>query len=360
MRRVVVVFVLFLAGALAYGLSGASSGVTVNGQRVDARTLDAELAAISQHNTLQCYVTALDPTNYGVGAGGDTIKATGAAAWSELRVEGIAIDQYVTDHLHYTPDAAALASAKASLEGEMTAQAQSGGLTCPGTSSQAVAEMPSEMLHAELVSQADSLYLVSKIKGSIPLTAAEMKTYYDAHQSDYDTLCVSIALVAPSRVSAFTKAQASGMSVAGLARTFSLDASRSRGGAYGCYAPANTSYAAVRNDVAGGTLDAFPTTPQYIDYGGQTYAFYVALTKRTVTPFASAAPAVLNDLKNLNATAAASVKNTLLYEAAVHVDPAFGRWGVTSSGPSVAAPTTPSGTDVGGASSLAGGAASYR
>ncbi len=360
MRRVVLGLVVLLAGAIAYGWSGLSSGITVNGQRIDATTLNGELAAISQHPTLQCYVTALSPTNYGVGAGGDTVKASGAAAWTELRVEGVAIDQYVERRLHYTPSAADLASAKASLEGEMTVQAQTNRLTCPGTSAQALAEMPPEMRQAEILAQADSLYLVGKLKRAIPLTVASMRHYYDAHQSSYDTLCVSIALVSPSRVAAFSASQKSGMTVAGLARTYSLDPSAQKGGAYGCYPPTDQSYPAVRNDVANGTLDAFPSTPQYINYGGQTYAFYVALTKRTPTPFTSAAPAVLNDLKNLNATAAASVKNTLLYEAAVHVDPAFGRWGLASGGPTVFSPATPSASDVTGTSTLGGGAASYR
>ncbi len=351
---------ILLAGAIAYGWSGLSSGISVNGQRIDARVLNGELAAISQHLTLQCYVTALNPTNYGVGAGGDTIKASGAAAWTELRVEGVAIDQYVHGHLHYTPSAADLASAKASLEGEMTAQAQTNRLTCPGTSAQALAEMPAEMRHAELVAQADSLYLVGKLKKAIPLTVASMRHYYNAHQNSYDTLCVSIALVSPAKVAAFAASQKTGMSVANLARTYSLDPSGAKGGAYGCYPPTDQSYPAVRNDVAHGTLDAFPSSPQYITYGGQTYAFYVALTKRTPTPFTSAAPAVLNDLKNLNATAAASVKNTLLYEAAVHVDPAFGRWGLASTGPTVFLPATPAKSDVTGAGTLGGAAARYR
>ncbi|MHB1969182.1 MAG: hypothetical protein ACYCPK_02970 [Acidimicrobiales bacterium] len=360
MRRVVLGLVILLAGALAYGWSGLSSGISVNGQRIDARTLDGELAAISQNLDLQCYVTALNPTNYGVGAGGDTVKATGAAAWTELRVEGVAIDQYVEGHLHYHPNAAALASARASLEGEMTVQAQTNRLTCPGTSAQALDEMPAEMRHAEILAQADSLYLVGKLRQAIPLTVASMHHYYDAHQSSYDTLCVSIALVPPAKVAAFAASQKTGMSVADLARTYSLDPSAKKGGAYGCFPPTDQSYAAVRNDVAHGTLDAFPATPQYINYGGQTFAFYVALTKRTPTPFASAAPAVLNDLKNLNATAAASVKNTLLYEAAVHVDPAFGRWGLASGGPTVFAPATPTASEVTGKGTLGGGAASYR
>ncbi len=360
MRRLVALFVLALVGAGLYGLSGASSGVTVNNSRLSARTLDTELQAISHHDDLQCYVTALDPTSYAPGAGGDSMKASGAAAWTGLRVEGLAIDQYVATRLHYTPDAAALASATSSLESEMTAQAKANSLTCPGTSAQALAEMPAEMRADEVESQATSLYLVAKLKKSIPLTAASVKSYYDAHTADYDTLCVSIALVPPSELSAFAKAQAAGASVAALAKEFSADSSAAKGGAYGCYPPSNSSYTSVRSDVASLALDTFATTPQYIDYNGSEYGLFVAVTKRSVTPFASASSAVLADLQSLNASAADSVKNSLLYDAAVHVDPAFGRWGLNTTGPEVFAPAAPSASDVTGAKQLAGSAATYK
>lgn len=355
-----VLFVLALVGAGLYGLSGASSGVSVNNQRVPATTLDAELQAISHHDTLQCFVTALDPTNFAPGAGGDSIKAAGAAAWTELRVEGLAIDQYVTTKLHYTPDAAELASATSSLEGEMTEEAKANSLTCPGTSAEALAEMPAEMRRAEVESQAASLYLVAKLKKAIPLTPASVKSYYDAHVADYDTLCVSIALVLPADVSAFESAESSGASVATLAKKYSQDASASKGGAYGCYPPTNSSYTSVRADVASLPLDTFASTPQYIDYNDAEYALFVAVTKRSVTPFASASPAVLTDLQNLNASAAAGVKNNLLLDAAVHVDPSFGRWGLDTSGPEVFAASTPATSDVVGAKVLTGAAATYK
>lgn len=360
MRRLVAFFVLALVVAGLYGLSNASSGISVNHQRVDGATFRAELTSIAQNNTLDCFVTALDPTNFAAGSGGDTIAATGAAAWADLRVEGLAINQYVTTKLHYTPDAAELASAKTSLESEMTDQAKANSLTCPGTSVEALAEMPAEMRTAEIQAQATSLYLVAKLKKAIPLTTASMQSYYTAHQSDYDTLCVSIALVQPSQVATFSKAQSSGESVADLAKTYSQDPSGETGGAYGCFAPSNASYVGVRSDVHGLALDTFPTTPQYINYNGGTYALYVAVTKRTATPFAMAESTVLSDLRSLNAESANTVKNNLLYEAAVHVDPAFGRWGLNTTGPQVFAPAAPAKSGVTGAKKLTAAASSYQ
>jgi hypothetical protein len=70
---------------------------------------------------------------------------------------------------------------------------------------------------------------------------------------------------------------------------------------------------------------------------------------------------VLNDLKTINAEAANSVKNTLLEQAAIYVDPAFGLWGVSSTqGPEVFAPSVPASSSVIGANELAAGAAHYQ
>ncbi len=361
MRRLVALFVIALLGAAAYGLSGSSSGITVNNTSLSGATFRTELSAISHNNTLQCFITALDPTNYAPGAGGYSIKASGAAGWANLRVEGLAIDQYVTRNLKYHPTASELTQAKASLESEMTQQASANHLPCTGTSEAALAAMPAEMRTAEIEAQATSLYLVSKLKKAIPLTTAKMKSYYSAHTSDYDTLCISIALVLPADVGAFAKSQSAGLSVVALAKKYSQDASAKTGGTYGCYAPSSASYASVRADVTSSKLDAFPATPQVISYNGATYALYAAVTKRTVTPFAKAAALVLSDLRSLNASSANTVKNSLLFAAAVHVDPAFGRWGLNTTGPEVFAPATPTKGDVTGPKKLsASGSATYK
>ena len=94
MRRLVALFVLALVGATIYGLSGQSSGLTVNHTSLSSRDFSSELNAIEHHETLLCYVYVLDPsTGYEKGAGGDSMKATGAATWANLRVEGFAIDR---------------------------------------------------------------------------------------------------------------------------------------------------------------------------------------------------------------------------------------------------------------------------
>ena len=357
MRRLVALFVIALPGAVLYGLSGQSSGISVNHDGVSGSTLRRRTGgAISHNDSLDCFVTALNPTNYEPGAGGYSIKAKGRGHVGQSSRRGPRDQPVRDDDLSLLPDAAALANAKVLLETEMTDQAKTDSLDCPGTAADALAEMPSEMRTAEIQSEATSQYLVNKVKAAIPLTASAMKKYYNEHTSDYDTLCVSIALVPPADVSAFAKSQTAGLSVAQLAKKYSQDPSAAKGGAYGCFAPSSTYYSGVRAAVGTEGLDVFTTTPEYTDYNGTEYALYVAVTKRTVTPYARPLQAVLSDLQTLNAAAASSEKNQLLEEAAVYVDPAFGRWGASKTGLAILATTAPHKSGVSGAWQLAGAA----
>ena len=352
MRRLVALLVLSLLGATLYGLSNASSGISVNGTSLSNADFRAELRAISTNVGLQCFITALAPVNYAPGAGGDSIAATGAAAWANLRVEGMAIDQYVAGTLHFHPSAAVLAQATASLESELTQAAASHRLPCPGTSASALAAMPAEMRTFEVRAQAASLFMLSKLNSTIPLTTASMKSYYASHSANYDTICVSVAIVAPGSVAMFDAAEAQGLPVVALVQKYSLDPSRTKGGAYGCFGPSSSAYSSVRTDTVTTPLNSFPKTPQFIQNNGQEYALFVAPTKRTPTPFAKSQPSVLSDLQSLNANSANTIKQNILYQAAVAVDPTFGRWGLDTTGPTVFAPASPASGLVGDAATL--------
>ena len=361
-RRLAALLVFALLGATVYGLSNYSSGISVNGSTLSSATLRNELAAISSNATLDCYVTALNAASFAPGAGGSSMNASGAAAWTNLRVEGVAIDQFATDSLKFRPDAATLAKAQTSLESELSAAGASQSSPCPGTSSQALAEMPAEMRSFEVASQAASLYLVTKLNTTVPLTLASMKQYYGTHTANYDTICVSVAVVDPTQVSAFNQDQAAGMSVAALAKKFSADPSGAKGGTYGCFGPSSSSYSGVRSATSSIPLNTFPTTPEAITYNNAQAALFVAPTKRTPTPFAQAESAVLGDLETANATAANSEKQVILRYTNVAVDPSLGRWGVATNGPQVFAPATPPSGVVGSATitALGAGAATYK
>ena len=364
MRRIVALLVVALLGATLFGLTSTGSGLRVNDWHLSPTAFRSELSAISNNLTLQCFITALAPVSYAKGAGAHTMVAPGSASWANLRIEGEAIDQFVTKNYHFAPPSADLAAAQSSLETELTQSAASRSYNCPGSASEALAAMPAEMRTSQIEAQAASIFLLSKLDGTIPLTEASLKAYYAAHTSDYDTLCISIALVPPTRLSAFQAAQRGGATVAELAKQYSVDASGKTGGAYGCYAPSSSSYASIRSDVANRPLNTFPTTPQYISYNGGTYALFVAVTSRTTTPYAKASSAVFSDIQSQNASTANAAKVQILYRAAIAVDPAFGRWGLNTTGPTVFTLATPTKAAVGDAKVVktltAAGTSSYK
>jgi hypothetical protein len=347
-RRLVALLVLALLGATLYGLSNNSSGISVNGSAVSASTIRAELSAISSNVNLACYVEKIDPTTFAPGAGGASLSATGAAAWANLRVEGLAIDDYATTTLHYHPNAQDLAKAETSLEAELSAASADSSSPCPGTSAEALAAMPNEMRTFEIASQAASLDVVAKLDSTIPLTLSSMKEYYAAHVADYDTICVSVAVVEPGSISAFSAAQQAGMSVSNLAKKFSVDPTGKKGGVYGCFGPSSSAFTGVRSATISTKLNTFSTTPEQITYNNATMGLFVAPTSRTTTPFAKAESTVLSDIQSANASSANVEKEGILYASTVAVDPSFGRWGASStSGPAVFVPALPSSTSVG-------------
>jgi hypothetical protein len=364
-RRLVAFLVIALLGAAAFGLTSASSGLNVNGTAVSGNTFRAELAAITASPGMQCYLKALNPVSFASGGGGGTMSASGAAAWANFRLEGVAITKYVTDHLKFDPSQQTLAAAKASLEGEMTeaaAEAVSEGQSkaCPGTSAQALSSMPLEMQKAQITAQAASLYLVSKLRTTVPLTTAAMEAYYASHSADYDTLCVSIAVVPPTRLSGFASAQANGDSVASLAKHFSVDSTAKTGGAAGCFEPSSQDYASVRADVSPTLLNAFPTKPLQINDNGTSEDLFVAVTKRTVNTYTQAASAVLTDLQSSNASSARTEEETILFRSDIALDPAFGQWILNSEGPTTVVNSVPPTTDVKGAKFLTTPATNYQ
>ncbi len=342
MRRVIILLVLAVVGAGWYGLAGSTVAVAVNGSSVSEAQFHAELRSFQTSPGLFCFMSSLANTALAKqGAGRDTVTAAGESAWANLRVEGLAIDKYVRVALKHQPTAAELTSATSALEGELAQAATQTQNTCPGTPAQALAAMPAELRAAEIEEQASSMYLVSKLNTTIPLTTSSIKQYFTTHQSNYDKLCVAVAVVSPTSLSAFAAAQKQGLSVATLAKRFSVDPSSAKGGAYGCFAPSSANFASVRADIGSSAVGHFPTSPLSISYNGGTYALFVAATSRTPSTLAQAQGVVISDIQTLNASSANAVKAKILLGAGVALDPAYGRWGLSSSGPAVFVPALP-------------------
>jgi hypothetical protein len=140
------------------------------------------------------------------------------------------------------------------------------------------------MVDQQVYEHAASLELLRNVPGTISITLSGLEQYYNAHTSDYDKVCISIAVVSLGDQAAFVADANAGASVATLVHEYSQDAtSAAKDGAYGCYAPGDSAYATVRKLTGSAPLNTFGTTPQETPYNGQTVLLYVAPTSRTPT-----------------------------------------------------------------------------
>jgi parvulin-like peptidyl-prolyl isomerase len=352
MRRVIAFVVVALVGAAVAGFWIDNSALKVNDQSISDATLRADLTSIQNSQSFECYLTALYPENWGSGAGGATMAVSGVTAWTNLRVEGLALEQFVAKRFKFKFTPSVLDSARSSLIGEMTSAAATANFSCPTSADVALSQLPTSMVNEQLKAQAASLVLVNNLTTSTPLTTPALEKYFAQNSANYDEICVSIALVTAQSLSAFEAAQAQGESVATLAKDFSVDASAKSGGSYGCYGPSSSAYASVRSDVNGTALGHFQTQPFSTSQSGVTYALFVAPTKKTPVTYAQAASAVLSDVQSSNANSANTVKEEILYADAITVNPNLGRWGLDSAGPATFVPSVPAKRDTQSASLL--------
>jgi hypothetical protein len=343
-RRLSLLLIVSLVGASLVGLFGAPA-LRVAGSTVSDQELRSELAVIHATPALQCYLTALSNAGFNPAAGGSALEAQGVTAWTGQRVEGQALMAFVEKH-NGAPTASALTAARQSIEDEFTQAAAAKSYQCSGTPAQALAAMTPAMLAFELRAQADAAWLETAMPSQIPLTTTGLEAYFTAHAQNYQTLCVAVAVVPPKLKDVFEADRQAGKSIAQLATAYSLDKSAANGGAYGCWKPSSQYYAIWRKLTGSLPLNSFMTTPRSIVYGTGKAFLYVAVTARTPSTFADAAPAVLADAKAYNASGAGRAKANILFKTPVSVSAAFGRWALTSQGPQVASLAAPLPADV--------------
>jgi len=347
MRRLVVLLAVALVGAGLAGRFVSADATRVNGSSISSVTLRAELQVIHDHPQLACYLNAL----YGMNTASSSVafNATGTASWTQMQVEGLAITDWVSRHDHWTPSKVNIPQATTEFINELTNAAQAHSATCTASPASVVASLPKWFVKNLVVNEAASVWLLKSTPGTYPLTSAGLESYYNSHKDFYDTICISVAVVNYSNLSAFQSDMAAGKSIAELAAKYSEDPSGSKGGAYGCYTPSSQGYSEVRKDTYGTPLNTFPTTFSTVNYAGANVALYVAPTKRTPNSFADAQAVVLADVRSYNASLASDEQKALLSLAGVYVNPSLGRWSASSLKVNALSTPSPAVTPGGGA-----------
>ncbi len=341
MRRIVILLVVLAGIAAAAGVQSQRAAVSINSNRMSDSTFRESLQVLANNKNARCYFSTIYSIAPHNAAGRDSVTSTTASQWANTVIDGFAISAYADKH-HLAQSAGVLAKTKRTLIAQLSTQAQALKLHCPGTARAAFAALPTSVQTLLLRSTAASEELVRRLGTAIAITVPNLTTYYQAHQSSYDTLCIAVAVVPQAQLSNFHADQRAGMSVKGLVAKYSVDTqSKAKGGSLGCFAPSSTSYSTVRTDVAGQAPNTFGATPRAISYSGVTVGLYVAVTSRTTNSFSNVEQLVASDVQSQNSTTASALQNSLLYKAAVAIDPALGRWGLASSGPPVFVPGVP-------------------
>lgn len=349
MRRLIATFVISVLAALYVGYAIPPTGAAVANQKVSQRDLSAEELEIAHNKVLGCFIAG----TYGPvlrTATNSLVTTSSAAAWSAIRVEGLALENYVATHYHFQPTTADLTFAGEQLGTMLVNNAERSGLACSSENPATVMSLFSVHLRSVLENlQASTTQFNAHQSGAWPTSAAGLTAYYSAHSHNYETVCLSVALVANSQVAAFNADRASGLSAVSLIKKYSLAASAATGGAYGCFPPASSVAADTANVATGQFTQAYPYSQ-----GGVGYSLYFLVTSRQSAPLSQVASVVYRDVFDYNNRLSATFRATLVREGNGQINSHLGQLIVGASSMNYGGPAALDASVVSGAATLAG------
>ena len=336
MRRILALILISVVGLPLLAINYGNAAVTGGHYSLSRYDFAHEVNAISTDPAMACYVTNLWGITFTNGAGSNTLDQNTVTAWANLRLEGLAEETYAERHYGLTYSSDVLSAAATNLTAQMTAAANANGANCSASATNALANLPYAVSAGLMQAEAASELLSTKLPARISESVDSLQGFYQAHLSEYQKICVAIALVAPSDVNAFNADRAAGMSVGSLAAKYSKDSSATQGGAYGCFGPTST----ARDLTRGVALNTFGT-PQAINQQGITYSLYVAPITRTQLPYSEVASQVLADVRSVNSGSIDAVKQSIYQEVGIDVNPLIGRYGSGQQGVGIYPPASP-------------------
>jgi hypothetical protein len=355
-KRFLILLVALAAGIAAAAFSISSNAASVNGVGISRSTLNSDLTAIGQSAAYQCYLRDNEvlqtsgagtlPPLYGVGGVSaswgvfnGTFNTTFVDTWLDQLLTDETIHQLVAQRgLTVTSDDLAVArTATASIITSDISQAENQGgstYTCSGTGAQILAAMPASFVDRQVQAQADTDALLASAAG-YGLGQSQLQRYFEAHQGDFDTICLSgIVTASPAAADAAAAKLAAGTSFADVAKSDSTDtSSAANGGVLGCAVASETT---LGTDVAklpvGGVTAPLSENGSYL---------ILQLTKRTAaSSFASALPAVRQAVLSAGETKAGTLLRKVVATADITVDSRYGTWAKTTIAPPSKPPVT--------------------
>jgi hypothetical protein len=329
---------LIVAGAVvaAGAFSVPATAVTVDGTSISRATVDADLATIAQNEGFGCYLDASIAVRSESSASLPSIGGSGVSGTYDTSFVDFWLGQLVNNLLietlavrqHLPINATALAAGRddfvdsitSTLEDAAAATGQSA--VCAASGQAIVSTLPSGFVAGLERSQAAGDLVLAHAAG-YGLGTAQLLRYFNAHQTQFRTICLSAIETATEATATTVRASIeAGQSFAAAAMANSTDAtSAGQGGALGCYSANENAYPTVSADVKG---LAVGTVSQPVSNNGA----YVLLEVTSYQPAAydAVVAAVRGAVLDAGATKAAKELSALTKSASVDLDPRYGKW----------------------------------
>jgi parvulin-like peptidyl-prolyl isomerase len=350
MKRFVVLLVAIAVGVGVAAFVVPKSAATVNGQGISRTALNSDLTAIDASVDYQCYLVgesfvASSGQSFGplpTGAGGQgTYSNLFAQFWLNNMINAEVLDQLVASRgIAVTSQDLADAGVDYTNDLNTTLNQLAGSqLACSGDAQTVLASLPSDFVTTQIRVQADFEALIESLPGG-GVTASDIAAYFAAHQSSFNTICVSGILVANQSTATQVLDQINaGTSFAQAAKQSSTDPTGANGGVLGCFKPGDANYAAYDQDLASTPVGGVTQPIQ----GGSGYVLF-QLTSSTPNTLADEQSYVRQAILGAGSTgsvAAGKLLAAATRRATVTVDPRYGRWLAGSAASGLYAPKSP-------------------
>ena len=346
-----VAVLVVVAGVVAAGaFSVPATALSVDGVSISRATLDSDLSTIQQNAAFGCYLDASVELRSDDSTGLPPIGGTGRSGtyntdfvdfWlseqvNNLLIEGLAARQ------HLALDATAISAGHADLTNAIStilasaAESTGQSAVCASSGQALLSTLPSGLVDALVHAQAAGDLVLAHAAG-YGLGTAQLTRYFDAHQDQFQTICLSVIETASQATAAGVRSQIEGgESFAAAAVADSTDTtSAADGGSVGCISANEAAYESVADDVIGLGVGAIS---QPIDDNGS----YLLLQVNSYQPavFDAVVPAVRGAVLDAGSTRASKELAALTKTAQVNIDPRYGRWS-GSSGVGIEPPRSP-------------------
>ena len=362
MKRLIVLLIVLAGGVAAASFLVPSHAATVNGSSVSQAVLNSDVRAIAGSPYYQCYLNSEAylssngseqlPSVVGAGTSqyaGDHPTATAGftSYYLSQEVNQQLVAEVANQH-DVTATPADLKMARAALTNQISTvmteilQTQQGqdvqyGCSLTGqaiTGTQVLSSMPTSFVDTQAQFVATITVLEEDLSG-VGSSDADLQNYFTAHQSQFDTVCLTAAPFTSSAAAEDAAAQVA------FGTPFATVAASANGGAQGCHLLPEFE-AQLPSDAGLGTL-ATGAVSAPISLSSSEYVL-VQITKRTPSSFSAAEAAVKSAVQAKGSTAVQKALTADERRTSVAVNPQYGVW--SSVNAAVLPPLTPNPSEV--------------